>query len=248
MAHQTAPPPVQRAAVLTAVCSLHIAILLLVLAISGQRAQPPIRAGTMSVISIDAETPASTPPPPPALPSEIAETNRPLTDLVISDQRDPNATAMPAGGCATLELVSKALLADPIAVDAVLRAPPEVRSIADAIVIWNAGWSEAAGAIDSPLGAVRAVAQQSLRSVNEACLDEAVAGPRLIPIPAGEKTTFIVFGSGNWTWRELLETDDGEQATALSGQERRQWLLADHSLELSVKSQKEVGTKSKGPS
>jgi len=214
MAHQTAPPPVQRAAVLAAVFSLHILLFLLALAIGSVRIPPPIKVGTMAVVSIAAEAPASTPPPPPALPSEIAETNRPLTDLVISDQFDPNATAAPAGGCATLELVSKELLADPDAVNAVLRAPPEVRSIADAIVVWNAGWSAAAESIDAPLGAVRAIAEQSLRSVNEDCLDEPIAGPRLIAIPAGEKTTFIVFGSGNWSWRELLKAENVEQATA----------------------------------
>jgi len=232
MAHQTAPPPVQRAAVLVAVFLLHVCLLLLLLATGGVRLPATIMTGTLSVVSIAAEAPAATPPPPPALPSEIAETNRPLTDLVIADEFDPNATATPAGGCATLKLVSDALLADPDAMDAILRAPPEARSIADAIVVWNAGWSAAAGSVDSPLGAVRAVAEQSLRAVDEGCLDEPIAGPRLIAIPAGERTTFIVFGSGNWSWRELLEAEDNESTSALPGSKRSELSLVDHKLAL----------------
>lgn len=201
----TPPPFTQRAVVLTTVLLTHILLIVLVLATGGGRKPPPAAAGTMSVFSIANESPASTPPPPPAMPSKIAEINLPLTELVVADQYDPNGTATPAGGCATLELISKAILAESDAVDAVLRAPPEVRSIADAIVVWNSGWGDAAASIDSPLGPVRAAAEQSLRSVDKDCLNEPIAGPRLIAIPAGEKTTFIVFGSGNWSWAELLK-------------------------------------------
>ena len=210
MAHQSAPPLAQRIAVLAAVFFLHFLLLLLVLATSGIRVPAPIKPGILSVVSIVEETAAQSPPPPPALPSKIAETNRPLTDFVRSDEIDPNATAQPAGGCAALELVSKALLADPIVVEAIVRAPPETRSIADAIIIWNGGWADFAGSIEAPLGAVRAAAELNLRSLDDECLDEPIAGPRLIPIPVGTRTIFIVFGSSDWRWRWRDLLTDGE--------------------------------------
>ena len=73
-------------------------------------------------------------------------------------------------------------------------------------VMWNAGRSNAASTVDSPLGPARAIVELSLNSVEDGCLDEQIAGPRLIPVPVpdGQSTMFLVFGSGTWTWRELV--------------------------------------------
>ncbi len=112
------------------------------------------------------------------------------------------------GGCAIFDLVAKSLTAEPTVTAAILSTPRESRSIADAVVIWNVGWSANSGSPVEPLGPARAVIEQSLRSVPDNCLDEPVAGPRLIPIPEGDRTMFLAIGSGVWTWRELLSVPD----------------------------------------
>jgi hypothetical protein len=113
------------------------------------------------------------------------------------------AVGIPGPGCATLELVRTSILADPAAVTSVLNSPPEIRSIAEAVILWNAQWSQSAGSLAAPLGATRAAVERSLATLDENCLDEPIAGPRLIPVPAGTGTMFVVMGSGVWTWREV---------------------------------------------
>ena len=143
-------------------------------------------------------------PPPPALPSRIAEPQRVLRDLMFSDQPDASASGA-AGDCAALPLITQALVADPGALAAMLAAPPEVRSIADAVVLWNGGWAPAASTPNAPLAPARAAIELGLRALPDACLDEKIAGPRLIPIADGDRTMFIAIGSGNWSWRQLVE-------------------------------------------
>ncbi len=204
------PPPRERFAVLATVCALHGLALTLFLATGGTPADLPAKPGPMSLLSLEAEPVAATPPPPPSLPSKIPA--EPSEQLVLSDPADSSTAGLPAAGCATLEAVRASLLAEPRVIAAVTNAPEETRSIADAIVAWNAGWNDAAATIDAPIGAVRQVADGSLSALDPACLEEMVIGPRFIAVPVGERTVFLVFGSGSWRWRDLLF--DSDQAKA----------------------------------
>lgn len=185
---------------------LHAVLLALVFVSRNEAPDVVIEHGAMSLVSIARAPPARVPPPPPALPSKVVDEIKRLTERASTIDPDSQTITAPSGACATLDLVTEALVADPLAVDAVVRSPPETRSIAEAIVMWNAGWSPAASTADSPLSRPRAVVEQSLDTVETGCLDEPITGPRLIPIPMqeGQRTMFLVFGSGSWTWRELV--------------------------------------------
>ncbi len=141
------------------------------------------------------------------MPSKVADKKRIFEQDSFSAELDPTLLGA-AGGCATFDLVVKSLTAEPTVVAGVVSTPPERRSIAGAVVIWNAGWSDTASAPGEPLGPARVVIEQNLRSVPDMCLDEPVAGPRLVPIPEGDRTMFLAIGSGNWTWRQLLTDPD----------------------------------------
>ena len=210
MPHQTTPSRAQRLGVLTSVAIAHGLLLILVLASRGAVALPPTKVGALMLVSLNAEAPAQSRPPPPALPSKIAD-RKPLAEAALSSDPDSITLAAASGGCAPLEMVTKALVADPAAMKSVINAPPETRSIAEAVVLWNAGWSDAAVSSDAPLGPARLVVERSLEAVEDACLDAPIAGPRLVPIPDGERTMFLVFGSGAWTWRELTASADPQQ-------------------------------------
>lgn len=172
----------------------------------------------MSLISIAPEA-AQGKPPPPVLPSKVAGPKRIVSRDDFSAELDPTPLGA-AGGCATFDLVVKSLTAEPIVVAGVVSTPPERRSIAGAVVIWNAGWSDTASAPGEPLGPARVVIEQELRSVPDMCLDEPVAGPRLVPIPEGERTMFLAIGSGNWTWRQLLTDPDPAWQAALKQEDQ----------------------------
>lgn len=188
----------ERATAFATVVTLHVLALLTVLATRHGSIPIVPKAGGLSVVSLPAK-----PPPAPAQPSK-PEFQLVPQQAASASLKSASAAASPGTACGTLELVMAALLEDPAAISAVRNAPPEARSIADAIVIWNAEWSPAAGTIEAPLGAARAAISRSLATVPDPCLDEDVAGPRLLPISVGDGTTFLVVGSGMWRWRGLL--------------------------------------------
>lgn len=202
MAHSAIPPPSQRLTLLAAAAVLHLGLLALLLSAGWlpPLAVKPLAAMTTMAIARDRGSAR----PPPALPSRLAQPQRVLREIEFSDQPDANAQGA-VGGCAPLPLIAQALVADPAALAAVRDAPPETRSVADAVVLWNAGWAAAASTPDMPLAPARSVVEQSLLSLPDSCLDEPVAGPRLVPVADGDRTMFMVIGSGNWTWRQLLD-------------------------------------------
>lgn len=202
-------PRHERAATLAAALALHLGLLALMLSLSAARPAPVATPLGPAMISLSL-APDQGKPPPPALPSKAVD--RQSAFAAPTATPDPNASTTGANGCAPLEVVGRALVADPAAVDAVLRVPLEHRSIAEAVVIWNAGWSPAASDVKAPLAPARAVLEQQLAALPDECLAAPVAGPRLIPIPAGEgRTMFLVVGSGHWAWNELLR-DPGVRA------------------------------------
>lgn len=190
---------------MTAAVVAHLALFALLISLRSAMPSAVPPPGRISLISLAPEV-AQGKPPPPALPSKVADKQVTPQDS-FSAELDPIPLGA-AGGCATFDLVAKSVIAEPDVVAAVLTTPQESRSIADAVVIWNAGWSNTAGSPSEPLGPARAVIEHSLRSVPDNCLDEPVTGPRLVPIPEGERTMFLAIGSGNWTWRQLLTEPD----------------------------------------
>lgn len=201
---RAAPSSKQRVAVLAGVLTLHAA-LLLVLINRVPSPSPAINRSILSVVSLSSDRPAAAPPPP-SLPSAVADQFKPLREFSMSDAVDSDAPAGTAGACSTLGAVLDGLLVDPEAVEAIRRSPPEARSIAQALVMWNEQWTAAALDPEGPLRPVRANIERTLTAIDDACLDEIVVGPRLLPIPDRSNlgTILIALGSGSWTWRSVV--------------------------------------------
>lgn len=218
MVLEPAQPFYQRFAILGMVLALHlVAIVVLLL----QRARPAaqvVKPATIALISVNAERPATAVPPPPVLPAKIAKTFEPVAVVSVPDAGEGDDAAGATVECAPQSALLEGLLRNEGIVDIIRRAPRETRSVADAIVIWNSGWSPVAFAVDSPLARVRLDVEERLGKIEARCLDEPVAGPRLLPIPdgTGAGTIFLVFGSGNWTWRALLTPSPQPQPTDLA--------------------------------
>ena len=213
MANPAIPPPSQRLTLLAAAAALHLGLLALLLSAGWLPAVPVQPLASMTTMTI-ARDRGSARPPPTTLPSRLAQPQRLFREIQFSDQPDASVQDA-AGGCAPLPLIAKALVADPAALAAVLGAPPENRSIADAVVLWNAGWTTAASTPGTPLAPARSVVEQSLLALPDSCLDEPIAGPRLVPVADGDRTMFMVIGSGNWTWRQLLDDPNPTPSIAL---------------------------------
>lgn len=193
----------QRSATIAAVLALHAVVLCLLL-LGGNAASVSVPEPPMALIEIPVASPEppGAPPPPPSIPNERALEAAPPAPPSVAPS--PTGTAVPAGGCATLASVSAAINADPAAAAEIQNSPLQLRSISGAVVVWSAGWSEGARGPDEPLEAVRRVIEDTLRTLEPACLKEEVAGPRLVAVPTGDHSMYVVLGSGRWIWEQML--------------------------------------------
>lgn len=206
MAQGPTSRPSERYSALALVLALHAAALLLLLSQRSVLPSVPAKPGSLKVMSLNAQAPREAPPPPPVLPSKLVREIKAEMQLAVATAEQSDSAAAPAGGCVALEQVRSAIMGDPAALSSVVQAPPETRSIAEAVVMWNQSWTAAASSADAPLGPARTAVERSLAAMPEECLDEPIAGPRLVPFPAGTGTMFLVFGSANWTWRDVAQS------------------------------------------
>lgn len=194
----------ERALSASLAAALHGGLILALLSLSSESPAPVLQPTSIALISLGKPQQPQSRPPPPVLPSKVAHEAIVLAPPSTATESQPGDAAAQVG-CSTLDQIGKLLNADPAAVAAVLAAPPESRSIADAVIVWNAGWSEIARDPAAPLGPARALLERSLEAVPEDCLAEEVIGPRLVPVEAGEdRMMFVVIGSGTWRWSDLL--------------------------------------------
>ncbi len=205
MARHSTIPPSQRALLFATVVLLH-ALLFALLITARSRLKPvEARPTAMVLVAIEPEAAQAPKPPPPPMPSE---TSSPRLPSIESAEFDPDSRSLsPAAGgrCAPLEAIADALAEDLAAFESVRQASFETRSLNDAIVIWNEGWVPAASRAEAPLGAARAAVEQALGALPSECLAPGIVGPRFVPLADGEATRFVVFGSGRWSWKQLLD-------------------------------------------
>ena len=92
------------------------------------------------------------------------------------------APALAAGTpCAVDDTIQIALRDSPAVVRALELVPADARSIADAVMLWDGRWTEAAHVGgEAALGPIRAIVEASIDAAPEACRSAAVAGPRLV--------------------------------------------------------------------
>ena len=196
-------PRGRRAAIFMAVVAFHICIIVL-LVLASHAVQPQQNQGSMSVFALAAS------PSPPAI--QIPDPVIPVEAVVmISSPAEALAEQQSAEGdpdgdvCSPLDEVTSKLASDPLVPLAISRVARSDRSISEAIVMWNEEWSEASATQNAPLSEVRSRVLSILEGLPPECLAAPVTGPRLIAIPEQGYTTFLAFGSGEWSWQQLVE-------------------------------------------
>ena len=199
-------PTWRRATIFMAVVAFHICIIVL-LVISRHAVQPKQKQSSLSVFALAA---APSPPaiqiPDPVIPVEaIAMISSPAEAHAEqqSAEGDPNGEV-----CSPLDEVTSQLTTDPLVPLAINRVARSDRSISEAIVMWNAEWSAASATDEAPLAELRSRVLSILGNLPLECLATPVIGPRLIAVPDQGYTTFLVFGSGEWSWEQLVEPAD----------------------------------------
>jgi hypothetical protein len=214
-------PVKQRAAVFSAVLAMHIGLILL-LVLSRPPAPAQKQRGSLSVFSVAAAAPLARaiPVAVPVIPAK-AEPVSPSLEEVFAEQQ---AVLGDVDGeiCSPVDVVTAQLVSDPLVLPAIARVPREDRSISEAIVMWNSDWSPATIEGEAPLADVRLRVLLALSDLPTDCLAMPVVGPRLVPITGKEGTTFLAFGSGEWSWQLLVDNPDDTPSS-----EENSWIWKD---------------------
>ena len=199
-------PTWRRAAIFMVVVAFHTCIIVLLI-ISRHGVQPKQKQGSLAVFALAAA------PSPPAI--QIPDPVIPVEAIaMISSPAEAHAEQQSAEGdpdgavCSPLDEVTSQLTSDPLVPLAISRVARSDRSISEAIVMWNAEWSATSATDEAPLAEVRSRVLSILDTLPPECLATPVIGPRLIAIPNQGYTTFLAFGSGEWSWQQLIEPAD----------------------------------------
>lgn len=125
------------------------------------------------------------------------------------------------GGCAMPTAIAKAIEGNPAAIAALQALPPEVRSKADAVMIWDTDWLRAPASDGSDgLLPVRQVIEQVFAASAPQCIEVPVTGPQFIPVTVSDRTVMLVVGSGNWAWKNLLDLKSYDTKQRLDASQR----------------------------
>jgi|GEM_PF-1572853 len=201
-----------RGGLLSLVLLGHLLVFLLVLRagpLGEGRPFPVLRLITVSASSLPAPAPpapaesenesepvASPEPPPPA----AAQSD------VVAPQLPQLAGGAPAGGgCALGAEIGSAIQNDAGAMNALAMLPADLRSTADAVMLWNGQWvaTERPDTRTSVL-LLQQVIERSVLAATAECRFSPNAGPQFIPVSDRDRTTMIVVGSGEWQWDNLV--------------------------------------------
>ena len=206
------PEPVgRRVTIFLGILAFHLVAIVL-LALSKNSVPPIKKHGGLTVMALSASpNPPAIPEPDPVIPIEIPDPVNPVEPKpIVPTPAEAHAEQQSAKGdpdgeiCSPLDEVTTQLVSDPLVPLAIKRVAQSDRSISEAIVMWNAEWSVAAAADEAPLAEVRSRVVAILESLPADCLATPVTGPRLVAIPEQGFTTFLAFGSGEWTWQQLV--------------------------------------------
>jgi hypothetical protein len=112
-----------------------------------------------------------------------------------------------AGGssCQILDVLQAMLQSSDDVRQALPRIPARSRSVANAVMLWDRGWTDGptlGGA--SVLAAIQSTVAFGVRAAPPGCQAEVVRGPRLITVGDAQGVVVLAFGSGEWRWADLL--------------------------------------------
>jgi len=160
--------------------------------LSGKKSRPP------------RQSPSSPAPPASPTPPEDGP------ESPVADPADDNSASVSARPwiigadepCDMVGGVEARMQADPAVLKALSALPPDARSVANAVMLWDGAWTLG----PSPSAALLALDQGLGRALNGAppgCLDAQVLGPRLVTLRDARGATLLVIGSGEWRWSQL---------------------------------------------
>lgn len=220
----------RRAIAMGATLALHGAALFLAL-LPGQWevSSPSETVATFDIVAPGPPKPTSpqqrqievVPPPPPVEPpivlpppALILPTDIPAV-MALLKQADQQASG---GGCDLTSPVEAALRLSPDVQNQLPSIPPEERSVANALAVWNEDWvAPETLQSEEVFATIRNTIALTIEAASEACRLQVQAGPRLLYLPreaARGETVVLSVGSGTWTWQQVAESAERQSREA----------------------------------
>jgi len=136
----------------------------------------------------------------------------PAINEVVAEPVFDSAAASAAGlgqDCEIGEALARAFTGHSVLRQALGDWSPVARSVSGAIMLWDGEWvAPEAGIAPESLELIQRGVIEGIKAAPEQCLDEPIAGPRFVIVPADSgRNTVMVVGSGNWSWRQILDHD-----------------------------------------
>lgn len=200
----------RRAGLMTAIILAHLILAALILL--GESKFPAPRTSTLAAIDISKDVPEPDAPAKPAVVPPVPDERMValVPSKLVVEAAPPAAGTGTGNGCSVASAIGAALLADKDAMIELAALPAGVRSEADAVMLWNGEWLDAASEtqkqmMQTPIPALKRVVTDAVLALPAECQEVQTAGPQLIPIPEPGRTTMVVIGSGLWRWSSLIE-------------------------------------------
>lgn len=224
----TAAARARRAALMVAIIAAHLVLALWIL-LGGSSFAPVRKPQSLTAIDISINVPKPDAPAKKAVVPPVPDKRKValLPTKVTVEAAPPPASGSGSGsGCSVATAVAAALIADKPAMEELAALPAEVRSEADAVMLWNGTWLDVTPGAQQPLALMqiptqpqpqtllqthtlipelKRVVTDTVLALPAECQGVETAGPQLIPIPEPGRTTMVVIGSGVWRWSDLIE-------------------------------------------
>ena len=203
------------------IVAAHLLILWLALLLTGFTGRPQPRSRTLAVFDVsEVDTPDA-----PAKPAKRVQVSKIRPQLLVPTPITIDAPPAAAGsgtgqGCGMAGMLAKGISENSEAMAAVAALPRDVRSEADAVMLWNGTWldtgsSAALSALpvvsamtgQDPVTVLKTVILATLAAAPAKCREVESLGPQLIPVAEPGRTSMLVIGSGAWRWASLLEPE-----------------------------------------
>ncbi len=155
------------------------------------------------------------PPPPLPFVAPPPEVDIPRISPVVAAMLDQAEAQASAGGCDLTAPVQAALQASDDVRRTLPAVPPDRRSVATAIAIWDQRWVQPDALLDArTLSTIRDTIIATIAAASPACRSQSQGGPRLLYVPVQSDTTVLAVGSGQWTWQQVADSAQADLALA----------------------------------
>ena len=179
---------------------------------SGRNLSAARRISNLAAIDISRDVPEPDAPAKPAIVPPVPDSHMValIPTKLLVEAAPPVAGSGIGQGCSVANAVSAALIADKDAMAELAALPGDVRSDADAVMLWNGAWLDTDPATQmqmasTPIPALRRAVSDAVLALPAECQEVEMAGPQLLPIPEPGRTTMVVIGSGVWRWSSLID-------------------------------------------